>query len=219
MVVCGVWEFPRKNKAGLQSSRERGRGEGVVIFYFCLFLPRFSYLFHFCYFYIFTFYILLVKTRPVWRREGEGGAVASQLAHGSSMASELMTWAGTIDQPTLWRNDLWSGRSCFVYSKFCGPVGCRLKERFFHKRNIQIYIGMQLYHLYLPFHEAKENISFDENVTIIYVLQIQKILICNVSFRDALLLCPHSPQLVKTPSRRSFKVYEILAWMGLRWSR
>ena len=106
MVVGGVWDFPRKNKAGLQSSRERARGEGAVIFYFCLFLPRFSYLFHFFYFYIFTFYILLVKTRPVWRREGEGGAVASQLAHGSSMASELMTWAGTIDQPSVKKRSL-----------------------------------------------------------------------------------------------------------------
>ena len=72
-------------------ARERGRGERAVIFYFCLFLPKFSYFFHFFYFYIFTFNISLVKTRPVWRREGEGEAVASQLAHGSSMASELMT--------------------------------------------------------------------------------------------------------------------------------
>ena len=48
-----------------------------------------------------------------------------------------------------------------VYFEFCGPVGCQLKERFFHKRNLQLYIGMQLYHLFLRFHEAKENFSFD----------------------------------------------------------
>ena len=133
-----------------------------------------------------------------------------------ALAWRLNSWPelGLLTNPLtepLWRNNLWSGRSCFVYFEFCGPVGCRLKERFFNKSNIQLYIGTRLYHLYLRFQEAKENISSDENVTIIYALQIQNILICNMSFRDALLLCPHSSQLVKTPSGRSFKVYEILA--------
>ena len=70
-----------------REGEERGQSSFTFAFFYLDFL-----IYHFfCFYILITFYILLVKTRPVWRREGEGEAVASQLAHGSSMASELMT--------------------------------------------------------------------------------------------------------------------------------